>query len=556
MDKRLSTLVVSGGGIQGFSILKGLRADPQIRIILADCYKENIGRYFVDRAYVVPKISEVNEFIDAVVEICGREEVKLLFPSTERDLEPLATYKARFERLGTHLALPELDLLKELQNKRSLTSFLMKHEIPVPKPVDITADEIAFPIIGKKELSWGARGMLLIENKEQLQSHNLYELSTCYIWQQYYPNAPEYSVDFAIDLQGRVSRQVIRRRSHISCGFATVTDIAPNPEVEKICSQLIRLLVSRNARGIFNAQFLQLPSACLLIDLNARIGTSGGAGMYIGENFPLFVCKSLTFEPESITSSEVKHHSVKVVRYLEELEIPKLSRDQFRAIAFDLDDTLIDQKRWILAKLELVWKQCKVHLPEQLVFLEAALATLEEGDKATLYDRLSQRLDLNEQICKTMIDAHRVAVPDEIVVPADVPTALDRLKSMGFFLALITDNPPTSQKQKVALLPFRQLFDCVVYTRTVGAEKPALNGFEEIVRRAGVESKSCIMVGDNLYRDILGASRAEFGFAFWITREGFFYNQDRQLFANISGGTMPYCRQRSLRYLPDSFCVD
>jgi len=69
-------LVVSGGGFQGLTLLKGLRESGSVRIIVADSYEQNVGRYFANRAYTVPPIAETDAFVGALLEICREEGVR------------------------------------------------------------------------------------------------------------------------------------------------------------------------------------------------------------------------------------------------------------------------------------------------------------------------------------------------------------------------------------------------------------------------------------------------------------------------------------------------
>ena len=68
-----------------------------------------------------------------------------------------------------------------------------------------------------------------------------------------------------------------------------------------------------------------------------------------------------------------------------------------RGVVFELDDTLLDQKAWMISKLELTWREEKARLPARTVFLSTALQIIEEGNHAYLFDALCLQLDLDAQ---------------------------------------------------------------------------------------------------------------------------------------------------------------
>jgi HAD superfamily hydrolase (TIGR01493 family) len=522
-------LVVSGGGFQGLTLLKGLRESGSIRIVLADSYEQNVGRYFADRAYTVPPIAETDAFVRALLDICRHESVRLVLPSTDYELETLAMAAPEFERRGISIAVSEPSFLADTRDKRRLYALLGREGFPVLAEVDaVSAGDDVFPLIGKPRSGWGSRGVLIAHARQDLPASGTERFTAGYVWQRYLPGAVEYSADFAVDFAGRTSPVVVRERVRTSGGIAVVAELTHDPDVTTLAERFARRAVELGARGILNAQILRSGDTLVLSDVNPRVGTSSVFANAAGVNLPLFLCASAGV-PTEVSGRRAVRGPLRMVRSLCERWIDMGALRRVRGVVFDLDDTLVDHKRWIADKLEAVWSGFAGELPERAVFLETAFAVLEEGNRAHLLDALGAAFRLDVTLIERLIEAYRAHAPIVCAPFADVRAALDTLRRNGFAIALLTDSPPASQRQKIAASGLAGCFDAVVFARECGAEKPAPAPFAAAAAALGLAPADLAMVGDNLYRDVIGALRAGYSAAFLIERPGGFYNYDRRL---------------------------
>ena len=105
---------------------------------------------------------------------------------------------------------------------------------------------------------------------------------------------------------------------------------------------------------------------------------------------------------------------------------------------------------------------------------------------------------LNIQAVITDID-NTLALVD---APDPEPQArewLDFLNRYGCQTAMISNNDPPRVKA------FAKLFDAPYAAH---AQKPASGAFLELARRLGVEPERCMVVGDQMFTDIMGGNRA------------------------------------------------
>lgn len=86
-------------------------------------------------------------------------------------------------------------------------------------------------------------------------------------------------------------------------------------------------------------------------------------------------------------------------------------------------------------------------------------------------------------------------------------------------MLLLTNGSPHLQNTKLSITPeISPYFDHIVISGDFGRGKPDPSIFEHAVSLIGVDKSECIMVGDNLMTDILGANRAGIK-SVWINRE-------------------------------------
>lgn len=80
--------------------------------------------------------------------------------------------------------------------------------------------------------------------------------------------------------------------------------------------------------------------------------------------------------------------------------------------------------------------------------------------------------------------------------------------SQKYTLALLTNGAPSLQNLKLDLSSeLKPYFKEIVISGDVGIGKPDSVPFAELLNRLRVEPEDAIMIGDNLYTDILGANR-------------------------------------------------
>lgn len=507
----VTVAVIAGGGFQGQGIIEAIHAVQDARVIVLDSNIDAPGELFADRYLAAPPL-EAPEFRSFLLDTVRREGVSLALPATQRELRVLAELAAELKLLGADTAVCPLPLLDVLLDKSRLYEALHHAGFPVQRPVALEASA-PFPLFGRPRVGWGGRGVRVLQALSDVTGGDeaIAELSQSHMWVAWLASFDELSADFAIDFAGNVSHITLRRRIRTSGGYAVVSDSEDYPAAIELMKRLAGWLVSHGGVGLLNVQLLVTPGGGLVVsDINPRHGTSSGHARAEGNHLVAFL----------LGGGRGAHlRCVRTVRSLAQHVLPRFEAGSIRGVVFDLDDTLLDQKQWIVDRMRIA-ATALAPMIDPALLLEQAYLAVEEGEYARLIDVVTDRLNI-PSLHAQLLAAYRLAVPDRAVVFTEVADVLAILRTQGLKLALLTDNPPPSQRAKLAACEgLEGAFDVVVFSREHGAEKPALAPFRAVADRLGLPPASLLMVGDSAARDALGAIRAGWLACLLVDRPG------------------------------------
>jgi putative hydrolase of the HAD superfamily len=186
----------------------------------------------------------------------------------------------------------------------------------------------------------------------------------------------------------------------------------------------------------------------------------------------------------------------------------------FKAIIFDLDDTLIDfrerKKALIKASVEAM---IKAGLKEKVNVLydEFTAFYWEIGiEDQNIFEKffMKKYRKVDYRILAHAVIAYRRANAKLLKTYPNVIKTLRILKKRGVRLAVLSDAPRVNAHIRLVEVEMDDLFDVVVTFDDVGETKPSTKGFKMVLKKLNVDAKDCLMVGDNPTRDVIGARNA------------------------------------------------
>ncbi|OOZ37662.1 HAD family hydrolase [Solemya velesiana gill symbiont] len=209
-------------------------------------------------------------------------------------------------------------------------------------------------------------------------------------------------------------------------------------------------------------------------------------------------------------------------------------QQNIRAISFDLDDTLWDNRPVLMAAEQIVFDWLTSNYSrigetydyESVHTMRHALAKARPDLR---HDMTRLRKELLRQIADTTgYDDSLVEPAFEVFIEArhritlfdDVLPTLENLRKRGYLLGALTNGNASIQR-----LGIDHLFDFSVTAEEAGAAKPDPRMFELACQRSGVSTREMVHVGDEPTTDIEGAQSAGIT-AIWMNRGGIEWQMD------------------------------
>lgn len=191
-------------------------------------------------------------------------------------------------------------------------------------------------------------------------------------------------------------------------------------------------------------------------------------------------------------------------------------RSRWRAVVFDLDDTLYPERAFVLSGFSAVAAWLAQQKFADNSYVELA-ALYESGVRGDTFDRWLDIHGLPGDLAPQMVQVYREHQP--VIQPfPGVSELLARLRQRGR-LGLVSDGYLVVQQRKLAALALAGSFDAVVFSDAWGraAWKPSTRPFEEALAQLGTAARDAVYVADNASKDFLGAR--QLGMAtIWLRR--------------------------------------
>lgn len=306
-------VLMTGAGAPGAAgIIKCLKKDPNIHLILADASAEPVGKYLAGNFYQIPKASDP-DFIPAIRSICLKEQVKVLMPLVTRELFAFSEYKDEFRTIGVHVLVSDESALSIANDKGRLYQHLEQSTLLVPKYKLVNTWEefeeglleLDYPnrkVCFKPCVSNGSRGFRIIDPAidefhllfHEKPNHTYIHLDTIrsilkgkpfptLLLSEYLPG-PEYSVD-CIAKNGTPVVVVPRIRTRMKEGISVAGEFVRNKEIIKYCEDIIKSL---HLHGNIGIQVKQAEDGRYkILEINPRVQGTISAGLGAGINLPL-----------------------------------------------------------------------------------------------------------------------------------------------------------------------------------------------------------------------------------------------------------------------------
>lgn len=262
-------------------LIKHLKQDN--RIIGTDASEDNACREFVDVFYKIPKYNEKN-YLDKLLEICEKEEIKCLIPLYEGEFPILLENKDKFLSIGTVLLVSDKEIVELFSYKQRVYEFMKSNNIVTPE-VYYNYSNLDYPVIVKPDNGMGSMGVFKVRNEKELNFFKEYVSGS--IVQELIAGI-EYTVDVLCDMKGNYIYIIPRERVEVRSGEVskskTIKDIQIVEETKKIIN-IINANFNNGLRGPLTFQFIKSGEELYFLELNTRFGGGVPLSFEAGANY-------------------------------------------------------------------------------------------------------------------------------------------------------------------------------------------------------------------------------------------------------------------------------
>ncbi|PSR52454.1 epimerase [Adhaeribacter arboris] len=239
---------------------------PNLVLHGADVSAEVIGKHFVDRFWQMPRMADLS--IEEVLRYCQQENIFLIIPSRDGELEFWASHKDLLMAKGISVMLSSLSAVQVCLDKLQFYQTLSAQNLPVI-PTAETIEDLpnTEKYVVKERYGAGALGMGLNLNQQDALAHAKKLKQPIF---QPFIEGQEYSLDMYVTQTGQVKGIVARTRDLVINGESQVTQTVSFPALEKLGEELVRVLP---LQGHVVLQVLLTPDGQFhIIECNSRFG--------------------------------------------------------------------------------------------------------------------------------------------------------------------------------------------------------------------------------------------------------------------------------------------
>jgi len=180
---------------------------------------------------------------------------------------------------------------------------------------------------------------------------------------------------------------------------------------------------------------------------------------------------------------------------------------KIKGLLFDLDDTLADREKTVYDLFYLLIKSNSSFSDEKVKQITKECVVLDnKGDtnKKVLIDYLQDKYKINLEIEDIRTWWITTQCEYEDLYP-NVYELLNRLKDK-YLLGIVTNGSIYGQYRKIERMKIQPFFHTIIISEEVNCQKPDKRIFEIALEKMGLQASEVLMIGDNMAKDILGAS--------------------------------------------------
>lgn len=308
-------LVTAIGSFSADCVIRTLRQNNHF-VVGTDIYpgEWHSETFLCNKFYQSPLAIDEDTYIAFLLDVCKRENIRLLLPLTDIEIDKINAHRSIFEKIGVILAMPSEYTLSLARNKIKLHNFFL-NEAPIPSIESYLANNVPIsesllPMIAKPVDGRSSEGILKICTLDELVSirkQKNYIVQRCI-------DGPVITVDYVRSERHNLSFSVAREELlRTKNGAGTTVRLFEDLELQSIVDYVGKKL---KINGCVNMEFIKNSGKYYLIDVNPRF-SAGVAFSKLG-GYDMVVSHINCHCDEMIDVPVKIEEQIVVKRYIEE----------------------------------------------------------------------------------------------------------------------------------------------------------------------------------------------------------------------------------------------
>ncbi|MEI6048940.1 MAG: ATP-grasp domain-containing protein [Bacteroidota bacterium] len=228
------------------------------------------------------------DYCKNLLEICLTENIKLIIPTIDTELIPLAENVELFRKNGIQQVISSLEFVRICRDKRKLFHYFDSIGFPRTREIDFTNPE--FPIFAKPVDGSSSIGVRLITDSTQLSGKPFEDEKMVFLKYLSPHDYTEFTIDIYFDRNNRLKCAVPRERLEVRGGEVSKSVTRKDDLYKTICS------VFSNCNGLVGCITLQLfrhrkTDEIIGIEINPRFGGGYPLSYLAGANYPGYIIR-------------------------------------------------------------------------------------------------------------------------------------------------------------------------------------------------------------------------------------------------------------------------
>lgn len=264
-----------------------------------------------DGSFEVPPIS-ADSYIDSIFNLAVRENIGLIIPTIDTELQKLADERERFEAASVHIVVSDSDFIAQCRDKRKTATLFARYGIRSPEIYD--RKKLVFPCFDKPYDGSRAIGAKRIDTPADLTPEVLADTKLMFCQFIDIENKfSEFTVDMYYDRQCRLKCAIPRKRLEVRSGEISKGVTCKNSLYQTL---LEKMSVLQGARGCITAQFFynEETGEFYGVEINPRFGGGFPLTYAAGGNYPSRLMREYLGD-EEIPFSDDWENNLIMLRY-------------------------------------------------------------------------------------------------------------------------------------------------------------------------------------------------------------------------------------------------